>query len=374
MLIIILTISLLYLLLIGGFIIGFNNVTNFKKKLSIPKTKFSVVIPFRNESNNLPRLLDSIVQLEYPNELYEILLIDDDSTDDSVLIIESYLKDNPCDWWILKNNINTRSPKKDALKMGISKSKYDWIITTDADCVLPKEWLNIFDAVSQNNTYSLIAGPVTYEEPKSFLDHFQNLDFISLMGSTIGSFGLNKPFMANGANLAYKKALFHQLNGFEDDSNIASGDDVFLLQKAVRHNSKQVGYLKARGVIVSTNTQPTWKKLVSQRVRWASKSTYYKSSFSIFTAFTVLMMNILCVILWFTSIAGLTDFFNLLSLFVFKSILDFILIHKTSRFLSHQIPFITFMISSILYPFFTTYIVILSTFKNYDWKGRTFNK
>ncbi|WP_104735427.1 glycosyltransferase family 2 protein [Hanstruepera ponticola] len=374
MLIIILAISFLYLLLIGGFIIGFDNVNNFKEKLLVPKTKFSIVIPFRNESDNLPRLLDSILQLEYPKELYEILLIDDASTDDSVLIIKSHLKDTLYDWTILKNNPNTSSPKKDALKIGISESKYDWIITTDADCILPEEWLNIYDTVVQNSAYSLIAGPVAYKKPKSFLDHFQNLDFISLMGSTIGSFGLKKPFMANGANLAYKKALFHQLNGFEDDSNIASGDDVFLLQKAVRYNSEQVGYLKAEGAIVLTNPQPTWQQLVYQRVRWASKSIYYKSAFSIFTAFTVFFMNILCVILLLSSITGLTNFFTFLSLFVFKSFLDFILINKTSGFLGHQIPFIRFLISSILYPFFTTYIVTISTFKNYDWKGRTFNK
>jgi hypothetical protein len=65
------------------------------------------------------------------------------------------------------------------------------------------------------------------------LDHFQQLDLTSLQGATIGSFGLNKAFMCNGANFAYTKSLFEKLNGFDGNNKIASGDDVFLLQKAV---------------------------------------------------------------------------------------------------------------------------------------------
>ena len=367
-------ISVLYLLLVGAFIIGFDSLQIFKKTTENPKIKFSVVIPFRNESENLPLLLDSIKKLTYPKDFYELLFVDDSSTDNSVKTIETYLENNLYDWKILENISNTNSPKKEAIKTAIIQSKYDWIITTDADCELPEKWLNTYDAYIQQQDNVLIAGPVKYQNPKTFLDHFQNLDFMSLIGSTIGSFGTEKPFMANGANLAYKKAFFYQLNGFEDDANIASGDDVFLLQKAAKYNPKKVGYLKSKEAIVSTIPQPTWHKLISQRVRWASKSTHYKNSFSIFTGFTVFAMNAVLMVCLLTSLLALTDFFILLCLFCIKLILDFILIYKTSCFLNQKFSFVIFIFSSFLYPFFTTYIVILSTFRNYDWKGRTFNK
>ena len=147
------------------------------------------------------------------------------------------------------------------LRTAIIQSKYDWIITTDADCELPEKWLNTYDAYIQQQDNVLIAGPVKYQNPKTFLDHFQNLDFMSLIGSTIGSFGTEKPFMANGANLAYKKTFFYQLNGFEDDANIASGDDVFLLQKAMQQFPNKVHYLKSEDFIVSTKPLNNWKSL-----------------------------------------------------------------------------------------------------------------
>jgi hypothetical protein len=69
------------------------------------------------------------------------------------------------------------------------------------------------------------------------LHHFQQLDIASLQGATIGSFGINKGFMCNGANFVYQ-ILFQELNGFHGNDTIASGDDVFLLQKRLLNSLK----------------------------------------------------------------------------------------------------------------------------------------
>jgi cellulose synthase/poly-beta-1,6-N-acetylglucosamine synthase-like glycosyltransferase len=371
MILIVIIIVLFYSILIGAFIYGFNTLETFKVHDNAPNTKFSIVIPFRNEAENLLDLIKSIKKLNYPSSHFEVLFIDDNSTDNSAEIISKNISDN---WMILNNLKNTKSPKKDAINMAISHAKFNWIITTDADCIVPKNWLYTFNAFILKNECSLIAAPVKYYNLKTFLDYFQNLDFISLIGTTIGSFGINKPFMANGANLAYKKSFFNELDGFLDNSDIASGDDVFLLQKAINTKSEEVRFLKSETAIVSTKPQPSWDALISQRIRWASKSSSYKNIFSVITGFTILLMNVLIVATTILLILGFVKFYMFFSLLLLKVLIDFLLIYRTSIFLSHKISIPYFLTSSLIYPFFISYIFILSTFKSYDWKERTFYK
>lgn len=363
-----------YVMLIGSFIYGFDKVNYFESKTNIPKTKFSVVIPFRNEAKNLKDLIESIKLLDYPETHFEIIFVDDSSTDDSVSIIKELLAGGKLNWTLLKNAEHTKSPKKDAIKKAIDHSVFEWILTTDADCILPIKWLSTFDGFIQQHESSMIAGPVAYYDLKSFLDYFQNLDFLSLMGSTIGSFGINRPFMANGANLAYRKSFFQELNGFNNDSNIASGDDVFLLQKAVKKGCHHVAYLKSKNAIVTTKPESNWNSLISQRIRWASKSTSYKNSFSIITGFIVLLANYLIIVLGLLTLTSIINFSVFCFAVLIKILVDFTLIYKSSSFFSHKIGLLQFVFSCLLYPFFISYVAFLTTFKGYKWKNRTFHK
>ena len=230
MIVVSLIITILYLLLIGSFVFGFDKIQLFILQDTAPKTKFSVIIPFRNESDNLPDLLQSIESLNYPKELFEVFLVDDTSEDNSV---ETIVKSG-VDVIIIPNKRITNSPKKDAITTAISYAKYEWIITTDADCVLPKYWLDSFDEFIQKNKAVCIVGPVTFSLQNNFLGRFQLLDILSLQGATIGGFGIKQPFMCNGANFAYTKTVFNQINGFDGNESIASGDDIFLLEKIAK--------------------------------------------------------------------------------------------------------------------------------------------
>ena len=270
-------ITILYLILIGWFVFGFNKIQEFKKETATQTTTFSIVIPFRNEAENLQDLLKSLSNLEYPKGLFEVILVDDDSEDDSVEIIRKILDTKPLDcaqgdMVILTNKRATNSPKKDAITTAITVAKHNWIITTDADCTFPKTWLKTFDAFIKNNDPRMIIAPVTYTINNSFLEQFQLLDFLSLQGATIAGFGINKPFLCNGANLAYKKEVFIRLHGFEGNTSIASGDDIFLLEKAINIIPKQVHYLMSKDSIVTTKPQSSFTTLIQQRVRWASKN------------------------------------------------------------------------------------------------------
>lgn len=366
-------ITILYLVLIGCFAFGFDKVETFKIKDSPADTKFSLVIPFRNEAENLPLLLNAIHSLKYPTELFEVIFVDDDSEDDSVKIISKATVHYP-NISIVKNERTSNSPKKDAISTAINIAKNDWIITTDADCLLPKYWLNSFNEYIQKTNSSCIAAPVSYIEANSFLNRFQLLDMLSLQGATIGGFGITKPFLCNGANFAYKKELFNDVNGFEGNSHTASGDDIFLLEKVAKKYPNQLHYLKSAQAVVLTKAQPNWAGLVSQRVRWAAKTSAYNNWFGKLTGLIVLLMNTLIITSTILAIVGAFNVKVFLYLLIIKFNIDFYLIYKSAVFFNQKSVLRTYIVSFLFYPFFSVYVAFTSMFSNYKWKGRSFKK
>ncbi len=374
MILISIIITLIYLLLIGSFVFGFNKIKTFSLKNTPSKTTFSVIIPFRNESENLPDLLKSIASLKYPKHLFEIILVDDASEDNSVELIMKFLSSVKYDIKVISNNRTTNSPKKDAITSAINKAKHEWIITTDADCILPKNWLNSFDEFIQKNISKCIVAPVAYSSKNMFLNNFQLLDILSLQGATIGGFGIQKPFLCNGANFAYQKTLFIELNGFEGNTNIASGDDIFLLEKVVKKYPNSIHYLKCEQAIVITKSQSSWGSLISQRIRWAAKASAYNNWFGKFTGLVVLLMNALVISALLLSTIDVFSFKIWIYILLIKFNIDLLLIYQSAAFFNQKSSLKSYMLGFLLYPFFSIYIAFLSAFKTYKWKGRVFKK
>lgn len=367
-------ISILYTALIWRFAYGFDKVPNFKLTNLPHKTRFSILIPFRNEAENLPSLLESIKHLNYPSALFEIIFIDDDSTDTSSEVINQYLSKTELNVKIISNIRRSNSPKKDAITAAIKQAKHEWIITTDADCTLPKYWLDSFNEFIQKTNSICIAAPVTYHNQKGFLNQFQTLDLLSLQGATIGGFGIKKPFLCNGANFAYTKTLFKTVHGFEGNTNIASGDDIFLLEKAAKTHGNQLHYLKCEHALVKTNAQPNWRSLIEQRLRWASKTSAYNNNFGKLTGLIVLLSNALIISVILLSVFGYFAPKTLGYILIIKFSIDFYLLHKTAVFFNQKRILKSYIPAFFIYPFFSVYIAFLSIFKTYTWKGRTFKK
>ncbi|MFT5242103.1 MAG: biofilm PGA synthesis N-glycosyltransferase PgaC [Glaciecola sp.] len=373
MIIIILIVVTLYLLLIGSFVYGFDKVPDFKLDDITPKTKFSVIIPFRNEADNLPTLLASISRLNYPKTMYEIILVDDDSEDNSVEKINSRHLNN-CNISVVKNIRRTNSPKKDAITTAINQSKHNWIVTTDADCSLPKYWLDAFDNYIQHHDAKLLIAPVALTDVDSFFKRFQTLDVLSLQAVTIGGFGIHKPFLCNGANLAYRKDVFNDVKGFEGNTDSASGDDIFLLEKVVKIDKDSVHYIKNKEIIITTQPELSFKNLKSQRVRWAAKTSNYNNVFSKLTAIVVLFMNALLVCLPLLYLAHIVSLKTFIYTFTIKVLIDFLLLFKSARFFEQGQFLTSYFLSCIVYPFFSTYVAFTSAFTSYKWKGRAYKK
>lgn len=372
-------ISILILLCYGtlliALVIGFDSVSIFEEKSQPPTTKFSIIIPFRNEKDNLNNLLKSLVLLNYHKDYFEILMVNDQSTDNSVELIQLFKTQHPnLPIVILENNRKTISPKKDAIKTAIDKAQFEWIISTDADCTVPKNWLNTFNTFILINKPKLIAAPVTYKVSNSFLDQFQLFDFLSLQASTIGGFGLKKPFLCNGANLCYEKSVFNEVNGFKDNDKIASGDDIFLLEKIHKKYPKKVHFLKSKEALVYTKPEPSITSLISQRVRWASKTTSVNNSFTKLVGVIVMAMNFLWAAAIVLLVLNLISWHYLFTIITAKFILDFILLQRIFHFYKHRLHFHRFLLNSCCYPFFSMFVIFLSLKKGYRWKNRSFKK
>jgi glycosyltransferase involved in cell wall biosynthesis len=365
MIFVLLGIAIVYVLTISWLIYGFTKINLFEYIGLPPKTSFSIIVPFRNEADNLPILLESFSKLNYPTDLFEVILVDDES-EKKFSVFSSQFSVR-----IINNIRKSNSPKKDAITTAMQMVKTDWVITTDADCVVHKNWLLALDNFIQLHPISMIAGAVTYNCQNSFLHHFQQLDLASLQGATIGSFGIKKGFMCNGANFAYTKSFFQKLKGFDGNSAIASGDDVFLLQKAIAKYPEKVSYLKSKDTIVTTKPLNNWKSLFYQRVRWASKTTSYQSDFGKRLGLLVFVMNFGLVCCLGFTVFGILPYFSPVFYFLIKFGIDTVLIQQTNRFLTkHKIHYL--LLSSLWYPVFSTAVALYCLFGKYEWKGRRF--
>ena len=364
------SIIFIYIVAITLLIYGFDKVNYFDHFSLTPilkdaVTKFTIIVPFRNEAQNLPILLESFSKLNYPLHLFEIILVDDESSDLFEIEKTEYKIQ------IIKNSRVSNSPKKDAITTAMQYVDSEWVITTDADCLVPKNWLSSFDSFIQTENVAMIAAAVTYQCNNSFLHHFQQLDLASLQGATIGSFGIKKAFMCNGANFAYTKSIFEELEGFSGNNKIASGDDVFLLQKAVKRFPEQVRYLKSQEAIVITKPLFEWKSLFYQRVRWASKTSSYHSVFGKVLGLIVFLGNLSITLSLALLVLNYTTWIFLIFIILFKFIIDTILIYKSNHFLTKtKIQYL--ILSSLIYPFFSVAVALYSLSGKYEWKGRKF--
>ena len=366
----------LYTVLLLVYIYGYNKLKEVSYTESVFGTRFSVIVPFRNEQENLPNLLKSIANLDYDPNSFEVFLVDDQSADHSVEVIRDFKAGHPQINLDVIDHVHKpgSSAKKSAIETAIKKSSFDWILTTDSDCVLPKSWLKSFHDAIQQNDPVMLAGPVenAFISP-GFLHYFQNYEFISLQAVTMGSFGIKEPFMCNGANLCYKKSVFYEVGAFDGNREIAGGDDLFLLEKMLNAFPTKVLFNKSQQAIVQTQTSATWQSLIQQRVRWASKTSSYKNLSGKITGLIVFLSNLMLVLLFFLSLIKPPYFVFLFEIALFKLVLDLLLILPVLRFFRQKFHLPYYVLSSLCYPFVHVYVGFRSL-GGFTWKGRALKK
>ena len=367
------TVVFLYSLMILSLIAGFYRIPEETYKTEVPVNSFSIIVPFRNEEENLEMLIESLSRIEYPKSKFEVIFVNDNSEDHSLEIAKKVLKFTDLNYTVLSQDKDIEG-KKAALTLGIETAIHPWIITTDADCTVQPLWLKLYDQKLEEKDVKLLAAPVNYPSVEtSFMDAFQKLDISALMGSTIGSFGIGKPVMCNGANLLFSKEAFNEVSGYEGNMNISSGDDMFLLEKFKIKYPDKLRFLKASGAIVYTSSIVEIKPFINQRIRWSAKSNQYGSKFIKATGIFVGTANLLFIALLFLAIFGVS-LKNVLPIIGLKLLMNFWLIKVSSNFLKDRKRLYYYPIVSIIYPFYIIVITIISQFSTFEWKGRTHKK
>jgi poly-beta-1,6-N-acetyl-D-glucosamine synthase len=331
-----------------------------------PQTRISVIIPARNEEENIRALLQCLEKQTYPKELFEVIIVDDHSIDRTAAITGEFtgvrllqLKDDA---------IN--SYKKKAIETGINAATGDWIVTTDADCLPPAEWLQTIAAFKETTHAVFIVAPVVFDCNSSLLQVFQAMDFMVLQGITGASVYKKNHSMCNGANLAYEKNVFYEVNGFEGIDHIASGDDMLLMHKIAKKYPQRVYYLKSKEAIVVTGPMKTWKAFFNQRIRWASKATHYNDKRIFAVLLLVYLFNLSFLSLLIAGFWNEQYWIYSIIYWVLKTLVELPLFYYIARFFHKQWAIKYFFFFQPLHIAYTIISGLLGQFGKYEWKGR----
>lgn len=347
-----------------NFLIGWlkNSSQNDKSKF-----RLSVVIAVRNEEKKLLSLINSLQSQDYDKNLYDVIIVDDHSQDNSLKILQEQAS-----LWsnlrVLKQDVHLSGKKKAILK-AVKESKNDIILTTDADCSFNKNWLSSMSSFFTNETINLVSGPVSYKSSNSFFKKIQALEFLSLIGSAAGAIGINKPILCNGANLAYRRKVFLESTNYESD-NIMSGDDVFLLHLVKKKYPNSILFAKNKDAIVLTDAVNNTYDFFNQRIRWAAKSTKYTDIHTIVVAILVFLVNVSLIFMAIYSIYKPSFFITFFYLFIVKFLIDFIFLVPVLYFFKRTELIKWILPLQIIYPIYITLISITSNFISFNWKGR----
>lgn len=362
---------------------SWQQIPEYKPQTLKPKTKISVIIPARNEEKNIAACLDSVCNQSYPKELFEILVVDDHSTDNTVAIIKRYetqnvklisLKD-----FVTAGELN--SYKKKAIEIAVQRSSGKLIVTTDADCIVPKQWLQTIAAFYETYQPEFIAAPVSINCGNRFIEIFQALDFMTLQGITGASVYKKIHSMCNGANLAYTRKAFEEVGGFSGIDTIASGDDMLLMHKIYKRYPDKVMFLRSGEAIVQTAPVRTTGQFFNQRIRWASKANRYDDKRIFWVLLLVYMVNVLLLVLPVIAVFDNVHYpmFNAqfsiwilwLILLLLKTITELFFLYPVAGFFNKRELLWLFPLMQPAHILYTVIAGWLGAFGNYTWKERS---
>jgi len=324
--------------------------------------KVSVIIPCKNEENNLPFILSDLESQDYDDDWFEVIVIDDSSADNTFREASAYKG--------IKNYKVLNNPykgKKSAIGFGVDNASGELIITTDADCRFGRKWISAHATAYDSALPDMIIGPVQLKERSGFFGRFMELEFLSLQGVTAGTALAYKPVMCNSANLSFTKEAYlrHSKNLHPE---ILSGDDIFLLHSLKKDPDAEISWLNLPDGMVTTSQTNTFYSFIKQRARWISKAGSYKDPLSIALSIVTFVTIILLV---FFMIAGIIrhEFWLLfLVSFIIKSVPDYLLLKEiTKRYLKSNL-LKWFLPSQLVYPFYVLIVFSYSLIIGERWK------
>lgn len=347
------------LMLVAYLYDSWQNMPEYNEILSTD-VKVSIVIAFRNEASNLPSLLNDLNKLSYPVDLLDVILVNDHSDDESLSIAQNTELKFSKQILSLADGVEG---KKSAINLGVKNSDSELIITTDADCNVQLNWVNVIANFYKSTNSKLIAGPVAMKSDNSLWQNMQQIEFASLIGSGGVFIEKGNPVMCNAANMAFNRLTYNEFNANNDAS--VSGDDVFLMHHIHAKYPSKVRFLKSTEASVLTNGLNDFGSFIQQRLRWAGKWKHYKDKNTKVMAFAIWGLNFAFILAPF-----LIPVYYFMVLFVVKSLLEFWFLKKVMDLSLQKIQISAFLCLLIFYPIYVVVFGAISGRLKYNWKGR----
>lgn len=317
-------------------------------KPSLKNIAISVIVCAKNEAKNLPLLIPKLLEQDYQN--FEIVLINDASSDDTLQIMQSFKASNSNIKIVdVANNETFWGNKKYALTLGIKAATHEYLLFTDADCVPEsKYWIKSMSS-HFNNEKAIIIGYGAYEKKShSLLNKFIRFETLLTAIQYFSFAKIGLPYMAVGRNLAYRKDTFYKANGFISHIKIKSGDDdLFVNQAATKEN---IALCLSDDSFTISKAETSFKNWFNQKRRHVSTAHHYKFEHK----FLLSLFYCTQLLFWCLAITLLILFFKpliVISLLLLRFIFQYLIIGKSAKQL-HETDTIW------LLPFFDFFLVI----------------
>ncbi|MFN3529885.1 MAG: glycosyltransferase [Bacteroidia bacterium] len=253
----------------------------------------SLVIPLRNEIQNIPLLLERLEAIPYPN--MEVIFVDDHSADSTCFFLEEWLPQLNREAHKIWRLIYAKgSGKKSCFEEGIYHASGDLIVLSAADVIYPKKWFQTLAGYFQDPKVQMVAGPVYCNEEGDFLYQFQQIDRVFITFFTKALWRMGWPLLINGSNISFRASAYEAVGGFYGTLNSLVGEDEFILRKMKKQFGLQsLAYITHPDFMVRVSVKENWHDLLEQRYRWTTKWKVWRDAPHFIFGVGIVFMNVI---------------------------------------------------------------------------------
>lgn len=326
----------------------------------VSRIPLSVIIALKNEATHVNELVKALLKQTYDSNLYEVIFVDDNSTDDTYSLLTS-LTEQHANMTVLKAVDKPYPAKKGALAIGIHASHFPHLLFTDGDCVPQERWIESFAAEFSNNKDILI-GAAPFYSTGSLLNKIVCYENLVNTMLTISFLALRRPYSAVGRSIGYSKEAYRKVKGFEQTMDTVSGDDDLFIREAVRNNL-QIGILTSQRALVFSHTPDTFQSYNNQKVRHLKTSHHYPLA----TQSAIFLWHECNYIAqYFFLLAFLSPFAYAVS--ATKIVLDIVMYSVFQKKLGYKFSVTNIFLFSFSYELLLLFNLLNSIFKKPQWK------